>query len=151
MEKEKKAWVWLDARHLGKTRLESRFPTIYKRCLEAGYQADQDLISVCPAHHYHMGGLAVDLEGRTSLPGLYSIGEAACNRVHGANRLASNSLLESLVFAKAAARAIPHNLLPPTHSSFPLKAPTCSSVKHPQGLIFEAIERSRVCDPSTPR
>lgn len=151
MKREQKDWVWLDARHLGKIRLKTRFPTIYQHCLSIGIQAESDLIPVCPAHHYHMGGLAVDLAGRTSLTGLYSVGESACNRVHGANRLASNSLLESLVFAKAAARAIPLELPDQSFKSLDPGRPPCFPEISTTNQILDAIERSRACDPSTTR
>ncbi|MEZ0446745.1 L-aspartate oxidase [Cellulomonas sp. ICMP 17802] len=98
--------VWLDARHLGADFLRQRFPTINERLLEHGIDMTTDLVPVAPAQHYHSGGVATDLVGRTSLAGLYAVGEVACTGVHGANRLASNSLLEGLVFATRAARHI---------------------------------------------
>ncbi|WP_421732231.1 L-aspartate oxidase [Cellulomonas sp.] len=98
--------VWLDARHLGADFLRARFPTINERLLEHGIDMTTDLVPVAPAQHYHSGGVVTDLVGRTSLPGLYAVGEVACTGVHGANRLASNSLLEGLVFATRAARHI---------------------------------------------
>jgi L-aspartate oxidase len=90
--------VWLDARHLGKDFLEQRFPTIVERCREAGFDPATDLVPVTPAQHYASGGVRTDLRGRTSVRGLYACGEVSCTGVHGANRLASNSLLEGLVF-----------------------------------------------------
>jgi L-aspartate oxidase len=98
--------VWLDARHLGVDFLEHRFPTIVASCRAAGIEPATDLIPVAPAAHYASGGVRTDLRGRTSIPGLYACGEVACTGVHGANRLASNSLLEGLVFARRIARDI---------------------------------------------
>jgi L-aspartate oxidase len=89
--------VWLDVRHL--EGFEKRFPTIYASCIAHGINPLKDLIPVAPASHYASGGVRVDLNGRTSVKGLYACGETACSGVHGANRLASNSLLEGLVFS----------------------------------------------------
>ena len=92
-----KSHVWLDVRHL--EGFEKRFPTIYASCIAHGINPTKDLIPVAPASHYASGGVRVDLNGRTSVKGLYACGETACSGVHGANRLASNSLLEGLVFS----------------------------------------------------
>ncbi|GAA2604765.1 L-aspartate oxidase [Dactylosporangium fulvum] len=102
--------VWLDARHLGREFLEGRFPTIVASCRAAGVDPVADLIPVSPAAHYASGGVRTDLLGRTSIPGLYACGEVACTGVHGANRLASNSLLEGLVFARRIAEDIAREL-----------------------------------------
>ncbi|WP_336923852.1 L-aspartate oxidase [Aquipuribacter sp. SD81] len=91
--------VLLDARHLGADFLARRFPSIVRRLAEHGFDLAADPVPVAPAQHYHSGGVRTDLDGRTSVPGLYAVGETACTGVHGANRLASNSLLEGLVFA----------------------------------------------------
>jgi len=99
MQAEGLQHVWLDARGLGRERLERRFPSIVARCRQAGVDPVTDPIPVVPAAHYASGGVRTDLRGRTSVPGLYACGEVACTGVHGANRLASNSLLEGLVFA----------------------------------------------------
>jgi L-aspartate oxidase len=98
--------VWLDARHLGGDYLRSRFPTIWQTCSDAGYDLGRDLVPVAPAAHYLIGGVRVDIDGRTSLPGLYAAGEVASSGLHGANRLASNSLLEGLVFSRRIVRAL---------------------------------------------
>jgi L-aspartate oxidase len=91
--------VYLDARHLGQEFLERRFPSIVQRCRELGFDPATERLPVAPAQHYASGGVVTDLRGRSSLPGLSACGEVACSGVHGANRLASNSLLEGLVFA----------------------------------------------------
>ena len=102
MEKDGKPYVWLDMTVLGEEVIKSHFPHIYEHCLEEGYDVTKDWIPVVPAQHYFMGGIHVDQDSRTSLKCLYAVGETSCNGVHGANRLASNSLLESLVFARRA-------------------------------------------------
>jgi L-aspartate oxidase len=104
--------VYLDARHLGREFLEHRFPTIMASTRAAGVDPITDLIPVAPAAHYASGGVRTDLAGRTSIPGLYACGEVACTGVHGANRLASNSLLEGLVFARRIADDIAGDLPP---------------------------------------
>ncbi len=92
--------VWLDLRPVGPERLERQFPTILRRCRELGLEPTAEAIPVAPAAHYWMGGVSTDLDATTTLPGLYAVGEVACTGVHGANRLASNSLMECLVFAR---------------------------------------------------
>jgi L-aspartate oxidase len=94
------AHVWLDGRQLGEDLWLRRFPTILESCRSYGIDPVHDLIPVAPACHYASGGVRTDLDGRSSVPGLYACGEVACTGVHGANRLASNSLLEGLVFAE---------------------------------------------------
>ncbi|MGP3912739.1 L-aspartate oxidase [Nonomuraea sp. 10N515B] len=98
--------VYLDGRHFGRDKWESRFPTIYAVCREHGIDPATEPIPVAPAAHYASGGVRTDLRGRTSIAGLYACGEVACTGVHGANRLASNSLLEGLVFAERIAEDI---------------------------------------------
>jgi L-aspartate oxidase len=104
--------VYLDARHLGKDFLEHRFPTIVASTRAAGIDPVTELIPVAPAAHYASGGVRTDLHGRSTIPGLYACGEVACTGVHGANRLASNSLLEGLVFARRIADDIARDLPP---------------------------------------
>lgn len=103
MEKDGTKFVWEDMRPLGKETILKHFPHIYEQCLEEGFDPCKEPIPVVPAQHYFMGGIQVDLASRTSMKGLYACGETSCNGVHGKNRLASNSLLESLVFARRAA------------------------------------------------
>jgi L-aspartate oxidase len=98
--------VFLDLRHLDADEVHRRFPMIAATCLKVGFDLARDLIPVGPAAHYLMGGVETDLDGRTSIPGLFAAGEVACTRVHGANRLASNSLLEGLVFGARAGQAM---------------------------------------------
>jgi L-aspartate oxidase len=102
--------MWLDATHLGAEFWEKRFPTILVTCRSHGVDPVTELIPVAPACHYASGGVATDLWGRTSVPGLYVTGEAACSGVHGANRLASNSLLEGLVFSRRISDVLPGEL-----------------------------------------
>lgn len=103
MELDGTEYVKLSLAAMEPEEIIKRFPNIYRYCLEEGYDISKEAIPVVPAQHYFMGGVKVDLNGRTSMERLYSAGETACNGVHGANRLASNSLLESLVWAKNAA------------------------------------------------
>ncbi len=98
--------VYLSFQNIPKEKILQHFPNIYQRCLEEGYDATKDLVPVTPAQHYLMGGIKTGIYGETSMNQLYAVGETACNGVHGANRLASNSLLESLVFSRNAANMI---------------------------------------------
>lgn len=102
--------VWLSMEKIPAETIRSHFKNIWETCLQEGYDCTKEPIPVVPAQHYFMGGVRVDLNSRTSLPQLYAIGETSCNGVHGANRLASNSLLESLVFAGRAAKDITQNI-----------------------------------------
>ena len=102
MKKDDTPFVWLDMTVLGKEQILSHFPHIYQHCLQEGFDCTKEWIPVVPGQHYFMGGIHVDAYSRTTMDQLYAIGETACNGVHGENRLASNSLLESLVFAQRA-------------------------------------------------
>ncbi|MBF4162608.1 L-aspartate oxidase [Nocardioides acrostichi] len=123
--------MWLDARHLGADFWERRFPTILATCRSHGVDPVVELIPVAPACHYASGGVRTDLWGRTDLPGLYATGEAACSGVHGANRLASNSLLEGLVFSRRIAQVLPGELRP--------WAEPRSDDARPAGLVAGAV------------
>ncbi len=109
MKKDSTEHVWLSMENISTQTILKHFPNIYKRCLEEGYDVTKEPIPVVPAQHYFMGGVWVDSDSKTSMDNLYAVGETSCNGVHGANRLASNSLLESLVFAARAARKIDEN------------------------------------------
>ena len=126
--------IFLSLRHLDAQEVHRRFPMIAATCLKAGFDLARDLLPVGPAAHYMMGGVETDLEGRTSVPSLFAAGEVACTRVHGANRLASNSLLEGLVFGARAGRAMvspPRDaqLPPPVFGSGTAPAPNCATIE----------------------
>lgn len=106
MKKTNSHNVFLDVSFMEKSFLQNRFPNIYNKCLEEGIDISKEPIPVAPAQHYFMGGIKVDLNGKTSMENLYAFGETSCTGVHGANRLASNSLLEALVFSRRGALEI---------------------------------------------
>ncbi len=106
MEEQHTEHVWLDFSPIPEEEILNHFPNIYARCKQAGYDPLKDWVPVVPAQHYFMGGIWVDRDSKTTMEQLYAVGETSCNGVHGRNRLASNSLLESLVFAKRAAADI---------------------------------------------
>lgn len=139
MEKDGTDFVWEDLRPIPPEELQRHFPNIVEHCREMGYDVTKECIPVVPAQHYFMGGVKVDYESRTSMENLYAVGETACNGVHGKNRLASNSLLESLVFAKRAARAISNSACIRIDSCEPMTARTRSlhAVKHHKKLSAE--------------
>lgn len=118
--------VYLDLRHMGKEYVKKRFPRIYATCLHYGIDITEDLVPVSPAAHYFMGGVKTTLDGETNIRGLYAAGEVACTGVHGANRLASNSLLEGLVFgARAGAAAVKSSVVAPREAEqYELRAGT---------------------------
>jgi L-aspartate oxidase len=127
--------VYLDGRHLGADVWQHRFPTIRASCREHGIDPVTELVPVVPAEHYVSGGVRTDSRGRTSIPGLYACGEAACTGVHGANRLASNSLLEGLVFAERIAADLATALPPPAEP--PRARPALDT--RPEALLDPAI------------
>ncbi len=132
MDETDRPHMWLDARHLGSEFWERRFPTILATCRHHGVDPVTDLIPVAPACHYASGGVATDLWGRSTVAGLYATGEVACSGVHGANRLASNSLLEGLVFSRRIAEVLPDEL-----RAWSAPAPET----RPPGLIASAARR----------
>jgi len=122
MQEQNLDHVYLDSTHLGKEMLQTRFPNITRICEESGIDISKDLIPVSPAAHYSMGGIKTSIEGKTSILGLYAIGEVASTGLHGANRLASNSLLECVVCASELANYLGFaNLTPPNHINDKIK------------------------------
>ncbi len=145
MKKEGSEHVWLSLAPIPVEEIKSHFPNIYQKCLNEGYDLTKEPIPVVPSQHYFMGGIDVDRYSKTSMERLYAVGETACNGVHGRNRLASNSLLESLVFAKRAARHIIANYLP----SNPQEDYTVDAAKYEgyeekyKELVLTAIEKEK--------
>lgn len=131
--------VYLDLTHLKENHIKARFPRIYETCLTHNVDITIDLIPVRPAAHYLMGGVRTDLHGRSSLPGLYAAGEAACTGVHGANRLASNSLLEGLVFGSRAGQTMRENQKAAAHTpaAAPERAANPSTEANVEQLVRE--------------
>ena len=154
MEKDGTKFVWEDLTGIGVKNLKEHFPNIMEYCEKMGYDVTKDWIPVVPAQHYYMGGIRVNHESRTSMEALYAIGETACNGVHGKNRLASNSLLESLVFAKRAALDITarsKTSFHPIHRSeyhsdyIDLKKLECRNKQ----LVLEAIKKKQSAEKRT--
>lgn len=127
--------AFLDARSPIGPRFQHRYPTVYSACMEAGINPALHPIPIAPAAHYHMGGILTDHDGRTTLDGLWAVGEVASTGVHGANRLASNSLLEALVFGQRAADALNRGPTPPNGAPLPpLAARQPLPIKPPKSL-----------------
>ncbi|MBE5939130.1 MAG: L-aspartate oxidase [Lachnospiraceae bacterium] len=145
MEKEGSKHVWLSLAPIPEAEIREHFPNIYKHCLEEGYDITKEPIPIVPAQHYFMGGIDVNMNSKTSMDRLYAVGETACNGVHGKNRLASNSLLESLVFAKRAAKDIIENYLPVERfETVSLNSETYTNYKEEyKNSVLEAIEESK--------
>ena len=135
------ASVYLDLTHLNPDRVRQRFPMIYSTCMEYNIDIATELVPVRPAAHYAMGGVRTDLNGRTSLPGLYAAGEVACTGVHGANRLASNSLLEGLVYGARAAQSMREKLGTRTAHRPPTSAQVPAASSNGQGAEVEKFIR----------
>ncbi|MGL6199255.1 MAG: L-aspartate oxidase [Lachnospiraceae bacterium] len=146
LEKDGTDFVWEDMRPIGKETILDHFPNIHEQCLKSGFDVLKEPIPVVPAQHYIMGGIKVNLSSQTSMKGLYACGETSCNGVHGRNRLASNSLLEALVFAQRAAQDITFGGNNSEKPSIP--APDLGSYEDQNGLfqayreiILNEIER----------
>ncbi len=141
MHEEGRPHMWLDARHLGSEFWEHRFPTILATARSHGIDPVTELIPVAPACHYASGGVATDTWGRSTIPGLYATGEVACSGVHGANRLASNSLLEGLVFSRRIAQVLPGELRPLTEPAPDTRTPGVIDGKVRESLQATMTER----------
>jgi L-aspartate oxidase len=137
MREQQLEHVWLDLRPVGRPKLEQQFPTILGRCRELGLEPTTTPIPVAPAAHYWMGGVRTTSNAATTLPGLYAVGEVASTGVHGANRLASNSLMECLVFARQLREL---NLPAPADAPEPSEQ-SLSALPVPTGEQFRAMER----------
>ena len=145
MKKEGSEHVWLSFAPIEKEEIITHFPNIYHHCLEEGYDVTKEPIPVVPSQHYFMGGIDVDCYSKTSMVRLYAVGETACNGVHGRNRLASNSLLESLVFSKRAARHIAENY-EKADKQCPIKVDTTLYAGYQEKykeLVLNAIEEEK--------
>lgn len=130
--------VFVDITHKDKEWLENRFPNIFKTCLGYGIDISKDYIPVAPAEHYCMGGIKVDVFGRTGIKGLFACGEAACNGIHGANRLASNSMLEGLVFGNKISGQV-DEIINSTKDKFDLDNISYKTDRSNNGIDSEAL------------
>ncbi len=145
MKKDGSKHVWLSLANIPEETIKNHFPHIYQRCLEEGYDVAKESIPVVPSQHYFMGGIDVDKHSKTSMERLYAVGETACNGVHGKNRLASNSLLESLVFAKRAAANVAKEYKTPDNWS-EVRADEKKYINYEQeykNAILKAIEKEK--------
>lgn len=153
MAKDDMPYVWLSMEAIPKEEIMQHFPNIVEHCRKKGYDVFSECIPVVPAQHYFMGGIKVDMSSKTSMKQLYAIGETACNGVHGRNRLASNSLLESLVFAKRAAREMTEQFLDTRIEDTVVKAVDTSIYQDTEALaekykknVLDEIERlNKLC------
>lgn len=153
MAKDDMPYVWLSMEAIPKEEIMQHFPNIVEHCRKKGYDVFSECIPVVPAQHYFMGGIKVDMASKTSMKQLYAIGETACNGVHGRNRLASNSLLESLVFAKRAAREMTEQFLDTRIEDTVVKAVDTSVYQDTEALaekykknVLDEIERlNKLC------
>ncbi len=141
MAEDGRPYVMLSIKHMPKEEIMRRFPNIYRHCLEVGYDLSREDIPVTPAQHYLMGGILTDTYGRTSVEHLYAVGETACNGVHGANRLASNSLLESLVFSERAGWIITEET-----DNVEYKEPAVSLEKYNDITVWEENNKQIILD-----
>ncbi len=135
MERTSSGFVYLDVSHLRESFIKNRFPRIYETCLRFGIDITKEPVPVAPAAHFFMGGIKTDINGRTTLKGLYAAGEVACTGVHGANRLASNSLLEGLVYGFRAARTA-------IEQDGDLPAPEGIRIPEPAGTNSTVLEKT---------
>ena len=145
MKKEGSEHVWLSLAPIPEEEIKTHFPNIYQHCLEEGYDVTKEPIPVAPSQHYFVGGIDVDSNSKTSMSRLYAVGETVCNGVHGRNRLASNSLLESLVFAKRAAKHIcgDYQILPVT-GEIPVDPSRYEGYEESyKQMVLEAIEKEK--------
>ena len=145
MKKEGSEHVWLSMAPIPEAEIRNHFPNIYRRCLDAGYDVTKEPIPVVPSQHYFMGGIDVDSDSKTSMDRLYAVGETSCNGVHGRNRLASNSLLESLVFARRAAGQMMERYCAVEHFDVQIDASQYENYAETyKNAVLAAIEKERL-------